>query len=118
MPPREPADRLEDILAAIERIVAHTAAIGAPSERDTGLADVYRDAVHYQLLVIGEAIGALPEEVRERDPEVPWRAIVGLRNRLAHEYFLIDPAQIRAVVDRDLGDLARRVAALADELRA
>ena len=103
-------ERLRDILEAVERINRHTAAMGgAPDERDAGLADVYRDAVHYQLIVIGEAIRALPEAAKARDPEIPWSAILGLRNRLSHEYFRIDSELIRQVVDRDLADLSRRV---------
>ena len=81
----------------------------ASYERDAGEADLYKDAVHDQLIVIGEAIAALPDDVKALDPEIPWGAIVGLRNRLAHEYFVIDPAVIRDVVERDLADLAVRV---------
>lgn len=115
MTPREAHERLWDILQAVARIESHTKAMkDASYERDPAEADVYKDAVHYQLIVIGEAIAALPDEVKERDPEIPWRAIVGLRNRLAHEYFLIDPSVIRDVVERDLADLSTRVRKLTD----
>ncbi len=107
---READERLRDILHAVARIESHTRALqNASYERDPAEADVYKDAVHYQLIVIGEAIAALPDEVKAMDPEIPWKAIVGLRNRLAHEYFLIDPAAIREVVEKDLAELATRV---------
>ena len=113
MSPREVRERLQDILEAVERINRHTAAMSGTSyDRDAGLAGVYRDAVHYQLIVIGEAIRTLPEATKARDPEIPWGAILGLRNRLSHEYFRIDPEVIRQVVRRDLADLSRRVRGL------
>ena len=113
MSPREARERLGDILEAVERINRHTAAIGEASyERDARVADAYKDAVHYQLIVIGEAIRSLPDVVRDRDPEISWAAILGLRNRLAHEYFRIDPEAIRQVVHKDLADLSQRVRAL------
>ena len=75
MPSREVGERLQDILEAVERINRHTAAMSGTSyDRDAGLADVYRDAVHYQLIVIGEAIRTLPEATKARDPEIPWSA--------------------------------------------
>lgn len=113
MSPREVRERLGDILEAVERINRHTAAMSdATCERDPRLADAYEDAVHYQLIVIGEPIGSLPADVRDQDPEIPWDAILGLRNRLAHQYFRIDPEVIRQVVRRDLADLSHRVQAL------
>lgn len=43
------------------------------------------DAILYCLLVIGEAIKALPSELKDRRPEIPWASVSGLRNILAHE---------------------------------
>lgn len=41
--------------------------------------------------ILGEAASKVTPEGRERCPEVPWGLIVGMRNRLAHAYFDIDP---------------------------
>ena len=48
--------------------------------------DEKRAAVKRQIFVIGEAATRLPDEWKQRRPEVPWRKIVGLRNLLAHGY--------------------------------
>jgi uncharacterized protein with HEPN domain len=40
--------------------------------------------------IIGEAASRLPEPTRVAHPEVPWPAIIGMRNRLAHGYFDVD----------------------------
>ena len=41
--------------------------------------------------MLGEAASRLTEETRELAPDVPWREIIGMRNRLVHAYFDIDP---------------------------
>jgi uncharacterized protein with HEPN domain len=45
-----------------------------------------RYAVERQLLVIGEAANHVSPVFRQSHPEVPWTAVIGLRNLLAHEY--------------------------------
>jgi uncharacterized protein with HEPN domain len=47
-------------------------------------------AVERCLSIVGEALRHVPEEVREAHPEVPWRDVVGMRNRLAHDYLRTD----------------------------
>ena len=50
----------------------------------------YRNAVALCLLQIGELTNKLSEEFRAEHPEIPWRAIRGMRNIVAHEYGKID----------------------------
>jgi uncharacterized protein with HEPN domain len=45
-----------------------------------------RDAILMQLSVIGEAAGKLSVEFRMQHPEVPWKLILGMRHRIAHDY--------------------------------
>ena len=61
-----------------------------------------RDAILYNLLILGEAVKALSEETKRRRPEIPWKQIAGLRDLLAHEYFQIDFDEIERVIERDL----------------
>lgn len=55
--------------------------------------------------VLGEAASNISEELRMAHPEIPWREMAGTRVILAHAYFHIDPAVIRSVISRDIGDL-------------
>jgi uncharacterized protein with HEPN domain len=67
------------------------------------------DALLYRLVVIGEAVKALPEDLRARQPQIPWREIARLRDLLAHHYYRVDARVIRRTVESPLTDLQRAV---------
>jgi uncharacterized protein with HEPN domain len=60
------------------------------------------DAVRMRLIEIGEAVAGISLELLESEPAVPWRAIVGMRNWMAHRYFDTVHAYVWGTVDRDL----------------
>lgn len=64
--------------------------------------------VRVRLIEIGEAVKGLPAEILDRQPEVPWVQIVGVRDRLAHRYFDTSHAILVATVE-DLPELERAV---------
>ena len=81
---REPSLRLEDILAAAVTIEEYLQGYDYDSfvnDRRTV------DAVTRNLEIIGEAVKYLPEELLRHHPHIPWRAIAGFRDILAHAYF-------------------------------
>ncbi|MBL8877333.1 MAG: DUF86 domain-containing protein [Phycisphaerae bacterium] len=47
-------------------------------------------AVLYEILVIGEAVRRISADFQLRNPDVPWRSIVGMRNRVVHQYDSVD----------------------------
>lgn len=57
------------------------------------------------LEIIGEAASAIPIEFRTAHPTIPWRAIIGMRNRLIHGYFDIDTDIVWDTVTRNLPPL-------------
>jgi uncharacterized protein with HEPN domain len=97
--------RLDDIAEAIAAIGAHL----SRGELSDGL--VF-DAVRIRLLEIGEAVKALPAEILQCEPTIPWAQIARLRDHLAHRYFDTNHAIIQHTVDRDLPELAAAVARL------
>jgi len=48
------------------------------------------EACLYNIQIIGEAASHLPEAVKEKEKQIPWLLIKGMRNRLIHEYFGTD----------------------------
>jgi uncharacterized protein with HEPN domain len=97
--------RLDDIQAAIDAIRAHL--------HRGGLSDgLVFDAVRIRLLEIGEAVKALPAELLDTQPAIPWRQVARMRDHLVHRYFDTDHEVIRATVDEDLPELERAVQAM------
>jgi uncharacterized protein with HEPN domain len=58
---------------------------------------------------LAEAIGRLPDRFKQKHPEVPWRAISGMRNRVVHTYENADPAIIWNVLAVEFPALARQL---------
>ena len=59
--------------------------------------------------IIGEAASQVTVPYRELHPELPWAAIVGMRNRLVHAYFDVDLDRVWDTVQQDLPDLVRNL---------
>jgi len=56
--------------------------------------------------VIGEAAGNIPEEIRAKYPDLPWRDIRGMRSKLVHQYFGVNMAVVWQTIHEDLPPLA------------
>jgi uncharacterized protein with HEPN domain len=106
---RQPAQRLDDILAAADAIAAHLERGGL----DDGL--VF-DAVRVRLIEIGEAVKAIDPEVLAAEPDIPWVDVAGMRNHLAHRYFDTAQAIVQVTVDHDLPPLIEAVRRLHSDL--
>ena len=68
-------------------------------------------AVKNALAELGEAVKALPEDVRKRHPEVDWRGFAGLRDLVAHRYFGIDTTRLLPIIRDELPGLLAAVEA-------
>ncbi len=60
------------------------------------------DATLRNLELIGEAATHIPAAVREAHPQIPWRTIIGARNRIIHGYLGIDTDLIWDIVQKDI----------------
>jgi len=59
--------------------------------------------------VIAEATKALPSDIKNRYPEIPWVEIVGMRNKLIHEYFGVDTEILWQSIEEDIKPLEATV---------
>lgn len=70
------------------------------------------DATLHKLALIGEAATRVPPELRALAPDVPWRKIVGTRNRVIHAYLGIEMSAVWSVVSADIPALRCALAEL------
>lgn len=99
---RPDTERIDDILEAIEACRRYRPFLEGS---DVGLAQMALDAVLRNLAVIGEAVNHLSSDVTGAHPELDWRAIVGMRHVLVHQYFDINVAVVVDALDLGLAPL-------------
>ncbi len=94
---RAPKDRLTDISEAAPGARKALEALDrAEADSADDQAQLAFDALLYRLVVIGEAVKALPVEMLATQPEVPWREIARLRDLLALDELTVAVAQLIA----------------------
>ena len=64
--------------------------------------DMLIDAVVRNLEIIGEAASHIPDEIREKEPQIPWKKVIGLRNIAIHEYFHVDLPTVWQIICEQL----------------
>jgi len=84
---------------------------------NTDLASFLKDATLKRAFVrsievIGEASKKLPEDVKARQPDIEWRKVTGMRDRLIHDYFGVDYTIVWDVATTKLPDLRVKLQAL------
>ena len=92
----------------------HEAQVALEFVADKGFADFEKDtqcqyAVIRAIEIIGEAASQVSEEFKESHPELPWRRIIGTRNRLIHGYGDIVLSLVWEVVETHLPALIKTI---------
>ena len=96
---REYEDYLRDILENAEKALSFVQGMDYDGFCTDDKA-VY--AVIRALEIIGEAARQIPEDVRQSNPEIQWREMAAMRNKLTHEYFGVNTKVIWRTVQEDL----------------
>lgn len=107
--PNRDRQSLEDMLCAARKVIAYA----QDATRGTLPAAPMRlDAMLYEIVVMGEAARRLSPAIRAAHPAVPWRDIIGMRSVVTHGYDQIDDDELWQVIEHDLPELIRKLAAI------
>jgi uncharacterized protein with HEPN domain len=78
--------------------------------------EVLKRAFARSLEIIGEAAKAVPDEIRIKYPEVEWRAMAGMRDKLIHHYFGIDYELVWDIAVNQVEELIFQIQKVFDDL--
>jgi len=104
--PREYRLYLEDILSSIQKIRDYIGSLGF-EEFSANL--LVQDAVVRNLEIIGESIKNIPQEIRDKNANIEWRKIAGLRDIITHAYFTIDIEIVWEIIINKIDELEKEV---------
>ena len=105
---------LFDVLLAAERACEFAAEV--PGRREFGENELVKSAVLHQLMVMGEATKRLSNSYRDEHPDIPWRHMARMRDRLIHHYDGVDFDITWETVMVDLPEVIAQIRPLLPEL--
>jgi len=106
MSKRRDSDCLSDIREAIHRILTYTADLSYQQfMQDTKT----QDAVVRNLEIIGEAAKNLSVNLRKSHSKVPWKELMGMRDKMIHHYFGINYEIVWTIAKEELADLLPQI---------
>jgi uncharacterized protein with HEPN domain len=104
---REFLDFIEDILDGMDKAEILLEGV-AFSQFETDFRINF--AVVRALEIIGEAVKRLPEELGQKYPDIPWKGMAGMRDRIIHGYDNVDLQIVWDVVKRDIPQIKPKIA--------
>ena len=74
-----------------------------------------QDGVIRQIEIIGEATKNISTKFKEKHPDIPWKKIAGMRDKLIHQYFGVDIKKVWQTVKKDLPILKSKINSIIEE---
>ncbi|MGB3492906.1 MAG: DUF86 domain-containing protein [Elainellaceae cyanobacterium] len=102
MPSNKDAATLLDVKRAAQKVLRYKQGL----DKAAFIADdKTQSAIVFQLLIIGEAVKRLSQELRAQHPDIPWALITGMRDNLIHGYDDIDWNEVWKTANSDIPEL-------------
>ena len=90
---------IEHILLCIEKIQDYTKNL---TKKDFNNNELVQDAVIRNIEIIGEAVKKISKELKSQYPNIPWKEMSGMRDKLIHDYFGVDVDVVWRTVNDDI----------------
>jgi len=103
---KEPLIYIKHILSCIEKIQRYTLEI---KEDDFLSNELIQDAVIRNFEIIGEATKKLDQNFRDKYPNIEWKKIAGMRDKLIHDYIGVDIWAVWMVIEKILPELEQEI---------
>ena len=107
-------DYIQDILDSIQDIENFIQGMNYEEFRDDRKTI---NAVIRSIEIIGEASKKIPKSLRDSQPEIPWKKMAGMRDKLTHAYFGIDLEIIWKVVSEEIKQIKPGILKIKDGLQ-
>ena len=73
-------------------------------------------AVIQKLGIIGEAVKNIPEFIKQKYPDIAWKDMAGMRDRLIHGYFGVDHLLVWDTIESDIPEIISSISQILDDL--
>ncbi len=110
---KDPKIFIAHILDSIEKIEEFTKEV---SKKEFLESNIIQDAVIRRIEIIGEAAKNLPKNIKSEYPEVPWKEIIGTRDKIVHEYFGVDLDLTYRIAKEDIPDLKQKILKVLEDI--
>ncbi len=103
---------IKHIRDAIKSILEYTKDVNKKSFNSK---ELIQDAIIRRIEIIGEAVKNVSNEFREKYSDIPWKKIVGMRDKLIHGYFNVDVERVWNVIINDIPVLKKQIEDIIDK---
>ena len=106
MSKKDPLVFIGHIAESIEKIENFSKGL---SKEDFFKDEMRQSAIVRQIEIIGEASKNITGSFRNKYPNVPWKAIIGTRDKIIHHYFGVDLEAVWRILEKDIFELKKEI---------